>query len=100
MSTHEHQVNDILHGHFEIPHDKLVPEALLYDDLELDSLDAADLLVLLEAKSGLTIMPESFMEARTLDDVYRLVEALLGSAERESKIDGDVAARSQPTASE
>ena len=96
----QREVNDILHSHFEIPHSKLVPEAQLYSDLELDSLDAADLLVLLEAQSGLTIMPDTFMEARTLDDVYRLVTSLLGAAKGESEIDSDSAVRRQPAASE
>ncbi len=94
------EVNDILHSHFEIPHSKLVPEAHLFADLGLDSLDAADLLVLLEAKSGLSIIPDTFMVARTLDDVYRLVTSLFDSAEGESEIDSDRAVRQQPEASE
>ena len=96
----QREVNDILHSHFNIPHSKLTPEAHLYRDLGLDSLDAAELLVLLEAQSGLTIMPDIFMEARTLDDVYRLVTSLLGSAKGESEVDSDSAVRRQPTASE
>ena len=96
----QREVNDILHSHFELPHSKLVPEARLFADLGLDSLDAADLLVLLEAKSGLTIMPDTFMGARTLDDVYRLVTSLFDSAEGEPEIDRDRAVRCQPDASE
>jgi len=96
----QQEVNDILHSHFEIPRNKLVPEAHLYNDLELDSLDSADLLVLLEELSGLTIMTDTFVEAKTLDDVYRLITSLLGSAKGESEIDSDSAVRRQPAASE
>ena len=94
------EVNNILHSHFELPHDRLLPEAHLYRDLELDSLDAADLLVLLEARSGVTIMPDTFMDARTLDDVYRLVTSLVGPTQGECEVDGDDAVRLQPSTAE
>ncbi len=95
----QQEVNDILHSHFEIPHSKLVRETHIYRDLGLDSLDAADMLVLLEAKTGMTIMPESFMDARTLDDVYRLVALTVDLAKSESEVDRNGAVN-EPTTSE
>lgn len=94
------EVNDLLHSQFELPYDKLLPEANLYQDLELDSLDAADLLVLLEARSGVTIMPESLMGVHTLDDLYRLATSLLGPTQSECEVDGEVSVRLQPTTPE
>jgi len=94
------EVNSILHDRFEIPHSSLTPDAQMYNDLDLDSLDAADLLVLLESLTGLRIMPQTIMEARTLQDVYELVESLVDSSERESDIDSDGPIGTQPATSE
>ena len=94
------EVNHILHKHFEIAHDRLNPDTQLYDDLELDSLDGADLLVLLEARTGRTIMPEAFLKARTLQDVYVIVANLIESSECNSDVGGDTAVAANPSASE
>jgi acyl carrier protein len=94
------EVNRILHDRFEIPHSSLMPDAQMYNDLDLDSLDAADLLVLLESLTGLRIMPVTFMEARTLQDVYEQVELIVASSERESEVNSDGPVGAQPAASE
>ncbi|TWU27410.1 acyl carrier protein [Bythopirellula polymerisocia] len=94
------EVNRILHERFEIAYDRLKPETDLYKDLELDSLDGADLLVLLEARTGQTIMPEAFLRARTLREVYGIVVGLVDSSECKSDGGGDDPVASQPAASE
>jgi acyl carrier protein len=68
-----HEVNHILHSHFEIAHSRLTPDTQMYADLDLDSLDAADLLALLEKRTEVRIQPEALLEARTLQDVYNVV---------------------------
>ena len=71
------RVNDTLHNGFEIPQDKLVATAHLYEDLKLDSLDAVDLMVHLEDKLGIKVEGEAFKDVRTLDDVYGMVEKMV-----------------------
>lgn len=70
------QVNDTFHNAFEIPVGDLKPEANLFTDLHLDSLDAIDLLVYLEEKMGIKVDGDVFKEVRTLNDVYQMVYTL------------------------
>jgi acyl carrier protein len=58
---------------FEIKHDLLSPEKLLEDDLDLDSLDAADLLLYMEEYIAGRPDPSLFKDAKTVQD---LVDAL------------------------
>lgn len=62
---------------FEVPRDKITPEARLYEDLDLDSIDAVDLVVKLQAMIGRRIKPEEFRAARTIADVVDCIERLL-----------------------
>ena len=62
---------------FEVPRDKVVPEARLFEDLDLDSIDAVDLVVKLQAMVGRRIRPEDFRAARTVADVVDCIERLL-----------------------
>ncbi len=70
------QVNNTFHQAFEIPMKDLKPEANLFTDLHLDSLDAIDLIVYLEEKMGIKVDGDIFKEVRTLDDVYKMVHSL------------------------
>lgn len=70
------RVNATLQQGFEIAPEKLVPEAHLFQDLELDSLDAVDLMVHLEDSLGIKVEGEAFKDVRTLADVYAMVERL------------------------
>jgi acyl carrier protein len=59
---------------FGLAEEQITPEARLVDDLQLDSLDWAELLVVLERETG-EELPESGLEAvRTVNDILRLVE--------------------------
>ena len=62
---------------FEIESDAISPEARLYEDLELDSIDAVDMIVHLQKKTGTKIKPETFKSVRTVQDVVDAVEQLL-----------------------
>ncbi len=74
------KVNSILHQQLEIPLEQLVPEASLFEDLALDSLDAVDMLVYLEEHLKIKVDVEVFKNARTVGDIYKLVgELTLGS---------------------
>jgi acyl carrier protein len=70
-------INETLCEEFELPMEKLTESATLADDLGLDSLDAVDMLVLLEDKVGIKIDAEKFQHVKTLGDVYKLVEEII-----------------------
>ena len=59
---------------FELDEEDMKPEASLFDDLELDSLDIVDLVVVLENAFQFKIREEdSIQEIRTLGDIHRFV---------------------------
>ena len=63
---------------FDLEENRIVPEARLYEDLELDSIDAVDLIVKLKSFLPRNIDPEAFRKMRTLenvvDGIYNLVQ--------------------------
>jgi acyl carrier protein len=67
------KVNDLMHNGFEIPREKLVPTATLFEDLGMDSLDAIDMLVHLEEGFHIKVEGERIGKVRTLEDIYTLV---------------------------
>ncbi len=70
--------NEAICEEFEFDMEKMTPEAHLYTDLGLDSLDAVDLVLVLEKafKVKLRNQPE-VKEVRTLEDVYDLIQKLM-----------------------
>ncbi|MBW2450456.1 MAG: acyl carrier protein [Deltaproteobacteria bacterium] len=67
-------INTSLEEEFELEEDDMKPEALLFEDLELDSLDIVDLVVVLEKAFQFKIREEdSIREIRTLGDIHRFV---------------------------
>ncbi len=67
-------VNDSLANEFELDPAKMRPEANLFTDLELDSLDIVDLVIILENSFGFKIREDpKLREIRTLADVYSYV---------------------------
>lgn len=70
-------VNQVLEEEFEIDADLLKPESLLYEDIGLDSLDAVDLIVMVDKQLGVRIDEEQARSIRTLEDVYNTIDELL-----------------------
>ena len=62
---------------FEVPAEKITLEARLFEDLDLDSIDAVDLVVKLQELTGRKFKPEEFKSVRTVGDVLDQVHALL-----------------------
>lgn len=62
---------------FEVPEEKIRPDARLYEELDLDSIDAVDLIVKLQDLTGRKISPQDFKTVRTVGDVVEKVHALL-----------------------
>lgn len=58
---------------FEINESKIKPEALLKDDLGLESLDFVDVAVIIEKEFGLKVKGEDMVNVRTLDDLYMYI---------------------------
>jgi len=71
------KIQDILTEEFEIEKSAVVPEAKLYQDLELDSIDAVDLLVKMKGLIPGRIDPESFKKAVTIQDVVDILYPLI-----------------------
>jgi len=68
---------DVLHEMFEIDKDKVTPQANLYTDLDIDSIDAVDLVVKLKQLTGKRLQPDVFKAVRTVQDVVDALAALL-----------------------
>ena len=70
---------DILENMFEIDTSNVTGSTNLYEDLEIDSIDAVDLIDHIKRKTGKKIAAEEFKSVRTVGDVveavYRLVNA-------------------------
>ena len=63
---------------FEIEPERIPPEARFYDDLDLDSIDAVDLLVKLRPFVGQkTISPNDFKQVRTIGDLTKVLEKII-----------------------
>lgn len=62
---------------FEVPPEKITLDAKLFEDLDLDSIDAVDLVVKLQELTGRKFKPEEFKSVRTVGDVLDCVHALL-----------------------
>ncbi len=77
------KINEILAVNFEIPQNKLIPEASLKSVLGLDSLDAVDMLVALEEELQLKVDGEKLKTVIHLRDVYNLVWDRLAPSQAE-----------------
>ncbi len=52
-------------------------ESRLYEDLDIDSIDAADLVIELKKITGKKLQPDDFKSVRTVQDVVDAVSRLL-----------------------
>lgn len=68
------RINGLLVEEFELEPEQMQPEALFREDLELDSLDAVDMVVVLEQAFDFQIRKdEAFKTIRSLDDLHQYV---------------------------
>ncbi len=71
------KTNEVFEESFEIQKERLVPEAHIFNDLGLDSLDIVDLVVALQKKFGVTIRSDERVRTiRTLGDIYQFISSL------------------------
>ncbi len=59
---------------FEINPDDITPDAHLYEDLDLDSIDAIDMIVQLQKMTDKKITPDQFKSAKTVQDIVNIVD--------------------------
>jgi len=69
------KIKSVLMDEFEVEEDDISMEANLFTDLELDSLDAIDLMVTLDKELGIEIKTEEMQDMRTIKDVCDFVLA-------------------------
>lgn len=70
------QVTTILSELFEIPAEDITMDSKLYEELDLDSIDAVDLVVQLKNALQKDIEPSVFRKVRTVRDVVDVIENL------------------------
>ncbi|MDO6640294.1 acyl carrier protein [Shewanella sp. 5_MG-2023] len=70
-------LTQILVDEFEIDADDITLDASLYEALDLDSIDAVDLVIKLQQMTGKKIQPEQFKTVRTVADVVNAIEGLM-----------------------
>ena len=69
------KVRDIIVSNLNCDLEAVTPEAKLTDDLELDSLDAVDLISALEEKFDVTMPDDAAVSFQTVGDIVRYLEA-------------------------
>jgi len=70
-------IADTMHDMFEIDKSAITLQANLYSDLDIDSIDAVDLVVKLKELTGKRIQPDAFKAVRTVEDVVNALADLL-----------------------
>lgn len=71
------RIVQILHDNFGIDKANITPDAKLYDDLDIDSIDAVDLIVQLKPLVGKRLNAEAFKSVRTIQDVVDALHKLV-----------------------
>ena len=71
------KVKDVLAELFEIDPVRVTPGTELYKDLEIDSIDAVDLLDRVRRFTGRKVSGEEFRAVRTVGDLVDTIERLL-----------------------
>jgi acyl carrier protein len=70
------RLGQILVEEFDIDPEAVVPEARIYEDLDIDSIDAIDLIVRLKEITGKKVPAEKFKEVRTIADIVDVLNEL------------------------
>ncbi|MDR1889879.1 MAG: acyl carrier protein [Zoogloeaceae bacterium] len=60
---------------FAIEPGKITLDANLYQDLDIDSIDAVDLAIEFKKQTGRQLTPEEFKQIRTVGDIMNVVHA-------------------------
>lgn len=61
---------------FEIEPEDIQLDSNLYSDLDVDSIDAIDLVVKIKELTGKQVKPEDFKNVRTVQDVVSVIQSM------------------------
>jgi len=75
------QVKEVLVDLFEMDEAAIVPEAKLYEDLDIDSIDAVDMLIDLKKNMKVDISPAQFNQVKTIQDVVDVFAKMSADAQ-------------------
>ncbi len=70
------EIRQVMAGLFELDPAVITTESRLGDDLDLDSIDAIDLIIKMQELSGQKVDQEAMREIRTVGDIVDLIERL------------------------
>ncbi len=75
------ELKNIMHELFEINPDAIQLDSNLYEELDIDSIDAVDLISNLQTMTGRKFNPEEFKSVRLVSDVVNVIYTALNSRE-------------------
>lgn len=75
----EEKVKAFLIDELEVEEEKIAPEALLKEDIGIDSLDFVDIVVIVERTFGFKIKPGEMAGVKTLSDFCDYIETKVGN---------------------
>lgn len=67
------RINDFLIDEFELEEKQLHPQALMKEDLDIESLDFVDIAVIIEKQFGLKVTTEQMVKIKKLEDLYNFI---------------------------
>ncbi len=70
------KVKAILINDFDIEEDLITPDALIADDLDLDSIDSVEMIVKMKPMLKDKVEPDAFKSVKTVQDVIDILEPL------------------------
>ena len=96
-ATYEH-LREVLTAEFEIEPELITLDADLFEDLDIDSIDAIDMLARLRELTGIALPADALKQVRTIGDVVALVDAQIAddAAVEVDQEAGSLVGRQQP----
>lgn len=64
---------------FALPPQAIRPQARLFDDLQIDSIDVVDLMDEVQKYTGRKVTPEDFRSVRTVSDLAAVMQRLMNA---------------------
>jgi len=71
------RLTEVLIRNFDVKREAIRPDAHLFEELDLDSIDAIDLVVTLEEETDIMIEESELRELRLIQDVVSLIQRKL-----------------------
>ena len=67
-------LTDALVNLFEIEPERIAPDTNLYEDLEIDSIDAIDLIDYIKRQTGRKLLADDFRSVRTVEATWKVLK--------------------------